>query len=148
MRGRSIVPFTGNSDGWKAAMNCTVRKIIGALVLALCMAFTTVPTAAPAEAARIPPTVAVCDKATGGRVAWNNKNPAWCPGQYTLYDMTMWSRPRVILQVGRVTTYTWRSLVRDLNAAQRWCNRNSLTCELITGLGLLLVAPLVAPARS
>jgi hypothetical protein len=122
------------------------QKVVAVLVLALSMALVTVPlAAAPADAAPRH-TVAVCDTAKG-RVHWNGKSPHKCPGRYILYDMTMWRNPKALIVMGRAPLYTWKSLVRDVNSANRWCNRNSLTCQLITGVGLMIIAPIVTSAR-
>lgn len=128
-------------------MRNTAQKVIAALVLAFSMALVSVPlSAAPADAAPRH-TVAVCDTSRG-RVSWNGKSPHRCPGRYILYDMTMWSRPKALIVVGRAPLYTWKSLVRDWKAANRWCNQNSLTCQLLTSVGLLVIAPIVSSATS
>ncbi|MBD8104741.1 hypothetical protein [Plantibacter sp. CFBP 8775] len=102
--------------------------------------------ATPAAAAT--PTRALC----GNSTVWDGKDPDTCDGIYRLYDLSSSQHGgKIIFQVDN-TNYAarqagaWAAVKGGYEAANDWCADNVLTCTVVTGIGIAIVSPLLAPS--
>jgi len=111
--------------------------------------FSTTAVVAPASAAN-PPTSASCYTTQGGKLVslnWKGKDPSACKGTYYLYDISG-SVPLRLLEIHNAPVSAWQYFRQGYTKAQQWCASNSLTCAVVTAIGVAIVQPLIAPANS
>lgn len=75
-----------------------------------------------------------------GTTNWGSKNPKTCKSSYTVYDWnSAMQRPVIKFQVTNGTNI-WPYVAKGYKATQDWCSKNSLTCGIITSVGVTIVA--------
>lgn len=74
-----------------------------------------------------------------GSTNWGSKNPKTCKSSYTVYEWnTAMQRPVIKFQVTNGTNI-WPYVAKGYQATQDWCAKNSLTCGVITSVGVTIV---------
>jgi hypothetical protein len=114
------------------------KKYIGSLVVALLFSIGLVFSAAPAQASPADGNYAQC---YGGTTVydWTGKDPSTCQsGSYVL--LKDW---QVVLRIEPGRSDVWGAVKQGYAAAQQWCSQNSLTCTVMTGIGVAIVSPLI-----
>lgn len=74
-----------------------------------------------------------------GSTNWGTKNPKTCKSTYKVYEWsTAMQRPVLKFQVTKGTNI-WPYVAKGYKATQDWCAKNSLTCGVITSVGVTIV---------
>lgn len=104
-------------------------------------------TLAPAPPARASNTYYACGMGTPIPFNWAGKNPKECKG---VYKIEVGGVSKLTIDNRRVKD--WNGLIKRFSegyaSAQKWCASNSLTCTVVTTVGLALVKPLWSIANS
>ncbi|MGW9404785.1 hypothetical protein ACWGQ2_12580 [Arthrobacter sp. NPDC055585] len=111
-----------------------LATLFAGLLVAVGLAFT----ATPAQASPADGNYAQCQVGTTVQ-DWTGKDPRDCTtGTYALLEN--WT---VVLQIQPGQRDVWEEIKQGYEAAQAWCSNNSLTCTVVTGIGVALVSPLL-----
>lgn len=123
-------------------MNRTIAVVGVVASTVVATALTAVPVSASESEAKSE-TLYVCAKGTPIWFNWSGKNPKTCQGVYKI------ERDGVEkLRIDNRKIKNWGDFVKALNAgwssAQNWCSKNTLTCTVMTGVGVALISPLLS----
>lgn len=125
-----------------------MKKLIATfgLVAAMSASLTGVGVATAQPAQALDTTYYKCYIGTPTPLEWKNKNPASCNG---IFRITRNAKTLFALDGRKVKNYDdmVKNLKGEYKAAQKWCADNSLTCTVVTSVGLALVQPLWSIAR-
>lgn len=115
----------------------TISSVLVAVLLSLSALFAVT---APAQAAG-----ANYERCSGGTTFydWSGKNPKDCKSG--VYLMVRDGKEVLKMKTDRPW---WEGMQEGYEAAQKWCSENTLTCNILTSVGIAAVMPLLAPANS
>lgn len=125
-------------------------KAASLFMAAIFIAVTSAVTAAPANAA-VQPTVAIAAPAAAKSNVqylcfsgtqwynWAGKNPKKCKNYAIMKD----GKKVLHIKASSDKSKVWAALGKGYRAANDWCNHNTLTCSILTGIGVTLLSPLL-----
>ena len=121
------------------------KKFMQRLTASIIIFLTAFGAVSAAEAA--PATSAICIVSTRSGIAskdWDGKNPKTCKGTYQLWDISR-GRTGLLLEVKSPNWVDARTVFKKgYKDAQKWCSNNSLTCNIVTSVGVSIVLGLLA----
>lgn len=119
-----------------------IASTITACAIASTLTLASGPLAPPAQASVADGNYATCQ--SGTTVAdFTGRDPSLCKTGYILYKDN-----KVVLHIRPTNKDVWKAFKNGYSAAQDWCKNNSLTCTVVTGVGVALVSPLINSATS
>lgn len=119
-----------------------ILRLIAALLLALTLTGGHALATAPAAEAAPKRYAAVCSQTT-----WTGKDPRTCKGTYTVYEITA-NRPKTVLHLTRGTKVDWKTFKKGYKAANKWCDDNTIVCQVMLAVGVSVALGWMGPAKS
>jgi hypothetical protein len=81
-----------------------------------------------------------------GNENFKDRNPSDCHSDYTVYDVRG-DRPTVLLYLQGPGQDAWAAIAQGYQAAQDWCASNSLTCSVVTSIGVSVALGWLGPTN-